>query len=162
METFSTLLAICAGNSPVPDDFPAQWPVTWSFDIFLICARINCWVNSSEAGDLRCHRGHYDVNVMNLYLFNSQCPYGIILHHRSGQVKAYCRNGFVPDGTIYHQTSNMRQTMSQNKMFLISSCSCLCLIHGSQVLSREWRCSWSSANRHCSNYIWVIKNFTAH
>ena len=24
--------------------------------------------------------------------------------------------------------------------------------------SREWRCSWSSANRRCSNYIWVIDN----
>ena len=25
--------------------------------------------------------------------------------------------------------------------------------------SREWRCSWSSADRRCSNYIWVIDNF---
>ena len=30
----------------------------------LICVWINGWVNSSEAGDLRRHRGHYDVNVM--------------------------------------------------------------------------------------------------
>ena len=29
-------------------------------------------------------------------------------------------------------------------------------------LSREWRCSWSSADRRCSNYIWVIDNFIAH
>ena len=35
-------------------------------------------------------------------------------------------------------------------MFLISSCSCLCPVHCSQVLSREWRCSWSSAYRRCS------------
>ena len=28
-------------------------------------------------------------------------------------------------------------------MFLISSYSCLCSIHWRQVLSREWRCSWS-------------------
>ena len=34
METFSALLAICAGNSPVPGEFPAQRPVTWSFDVF--------------------------------------------------------------------------------------------------------------------------------
>ena len=34
METFSALLAICAGNSPVPGEFPAQRPVTWSFDFF--------------------------------------------------------------------------------------------------------------------------------
>ena len=35
METFSALLAICAGNSPVPGEFPAQRPVTRSFDVFL-------------------------------------------------------------------------------------------------------------------------------
>ena len=34
METFSALLAICAGNSPVPGEIPAQKPVTWSFDVF--------------------------------------------------------------------------------------------------------------------------------
>ena len=34
METFSALLALCAGNSPVIGEFPAQRPVTRSFDIF--------------------------------------------------------------------------------------------------------------------------------
>ena len=34
METFSALLAICAENSPVPGEFPAQRPVTRSFDVF--------------------------------------------------------------------------------------------------------------------------------
>ena len=34
IETFSALLAICAGNSQVPGEFPTQKPVTWSFDIF--------------------------------------------------------------------------------------------------------------------------------
>ena len=34
METFSALLVICAGNSPVPGEFPAQRPVTRSFDVF--------------------------------------------------------------------------------------------------------------------------------
>ena len=46
-------------------------------------------------------------------------------------------------------------------MILASSCSCLCQIHLSQVFSREWRCSWSSADRRCFNYIWVIINFNA-
>ena len=35
METFSALLALCAGNSPVTRGFPAQRPVTRSFDVFL-------------------------------------------------------------------------------------------------------------------------------
>ena len=34
MEIFSALLALCAGQSPVPGDFPAQRPVTRSFDVF--------------------------------------------------------------------------------------------------------------------------------
>ena len=38
MEAFSALLAICAGNSPVPGEFPAQRPVTRSFDVFFLSA----------------------------------------------------------------------------------------------------------------------------
>ena len=30
------------------------------------------------------------------------------------------------------------------------------------VLSWEWGCNWSSANRRCSNYIWVINYLMAH
>ena len=64
METFSALLAICAGNSPVPVNSPhnGQWRGALMFT--LICARINGWVNNREAGDLRRHRCHYDVIVM--------------------------------------------------------------------------------------------------
>ena len=32
-ETFSAILAICAGNSSVPGEFPTQRPVTRSFDV---------------------------------------------------------------------------------------------------------------------------------
>ena len=62
MEPFSALLAICAGNSSVSDEFPSQRPVTRSFP--LTCAWINVWVNNHKTGDLRRHRSHYDVNVM--------------------------------------------------------------------------------------------------
>ena len=34
MEIFSALLAICAGNSSVPGEFPGQRPVTRSFGVF--------------------------------------------------------------------------------------------------------------------------------
>ena len=47
-------------------------------------------------------------------------------------------------------------------MLLVSSCGCLYPIRWSQVLSWEWRCSWSSADRRCSNYIWVINNVIAY
>ena len=64
METFSVLLAICAGNSPVTGEFPAQRPVTRIFDFSFICVWITSWVNNREAGDLRRYRAHYDVIVM--------------------------------------------------------------------------------------------------
>ena len=65
METFFALLALCAGNSPVTDEFPAhkgQWRGALMFS--LNCAWINGWVNNREAGDLRRHRAHYNVTVM--------------------------------------------------------------------------------------------------
>ena len=40
MEKFSALLALCVGNSPVTGEFPAQRPVTRSFDI-LFDLRVN-------------------------------------------------------------------------------------------------------------------------
>ena len=56
METFSALLAICAGNSP----------------------GINGWVNKDEAGDLRRHRAHYDVIVMqDLIGLGGSCRYQV-------------------------------------------------------------------------------------
>ena len=69
METFSALLTICAGNSPIPVNSPhkGQWRGALMFT--LICARTNGWVNNCEAGDLRRYRTHYDVIVM-LYRFS--------------------------------------------------------------------------------------------
>ena len=50
METFSALVAICAGNSPVTGEFPAQRPVTRSFDVFFdlrqnkrLSKQLGCW-----------------------------------------------------------------------------------------------------------------------
>ena len=47
-----------------PVEFPTQRPVTRSFDVLFICVWINGWVNNRKVGDLRRHRGHYDVTVM--------------------------------------------------------------------------------------------------
>ena len=63
METFSASLAICAGNSPVTGEFPAQRPVKRSFDIFSDLHQ-NVWVNTRDASDLRRYYAHYDVIVM--------------------------------------------------------------------------------------------------
>ena len=65
METFSALLAICAGNSPVPVNSPHKGQWREALMIPLIWAWINDWANNREAGDLRRHRAHYDVIVMS-------------------------------------------------------------------------------------------------
>ena len=51
-------------QSPVNSPHKGQWCGALMFT--LICARINSWVNNREAGDLRCHRAHYDFIVMIL------------------------------------------------------------------------------------------------
>ena len=80
IKTFSTLLAICAGNSLVTGEFPAQRPATRSFEVSLICAWLDGWVNNGEAGDLRRHRVHYDVTVMKSYVHTMNSPK---THHTS-------------------------------------------------------------------------------
>ena len=59
METFSALLVLCAGNSPVTGEFPSQRPVMRSFDVFF-----DLRLNNRAAGELRRHRVHYDATVM--------------------------------------------------------------------------------------------------
>ena len=49
--------------SPVNSPHKGQWRRALMFS--LICAWINGWVNNRGVGDLRCHRAHYDVIVMN-------------------------------------------------------------------------------------------------
>ena len=58
METSSTLLALCVGNSPVT----GHWRGALIFS--LIGAWINALVNNREADDFRRHCAHYDIVVM--------------------------------------------------------------------------------------------------
>ena len=50
-------------RSPVNFPHKGQWCGALMFS--LICSRINGWVNNGDAGDLRRHRAHYDVTVMD-------------------------------------------------------------------------------------------------
>ena len=43
METFSALLTLCEGNSPVIGEFPSRRPVTRTFDVFFDL-RLNNWL----------------------------------------------------------------------------------------------------------------------
>ena len=89
IETFSALLAICAGNSPVTGEVPAQRPVTRSFDVFFDL-RPNKRLSKQWWGwDLRRHRAHYDVSVRSRYL-----KHGKVLTPRSTVYLAMPR---IPD-----------------------------------------------------------------
>ena len=65
--TFSALLALCAGNSPVTSEFPSQRPVTRSIDVFYGLRLNKRLSKQSYADDLWCHPAHYDVTVMLRY-----------------------------------------------------------------------------------------------
>ena len=78
METFSALLAICGGNSPVPVELPAQRPVTRRFDVFFDLRLNKQRVNNREAGDLTRYRAHYDVIVMSRDYVNEAWQYGML------------------------------------------------------------------------------------
>ena len=67
LETFSALLAHCAGNSPVTAEFPAQRPVTRSFDVFFdLCPNKRLgkqsrgWWAETPSSPLWCHRNATD------------------------------------------------------------------------------------------------------
>ena len=90
METFSALLAICAGNSPVTGDFPAQRPVTRSFDVFFDL-RLNiqlskqwwdvyqrCW--NSKNSDTSLILYHFFRHGLNVYLTVTHCLNRCIIH----------------------------------------------------------------------------------
>ena len=76
MEIFSASLSLSAGNSPMAGEFPAQRPVTqWTLMFIMIWAWTNVWANNREAGDLRCHRAHYNIIVMiDCWKFNFVGP----------------------------------------------------------------------------------------
>ena len=111
METFSALLALCAGNSPVPGEFPlcvtfvrgihrspvnsphkGQWRGALMFP--LICTWINDWVNNREAGDLRRHRAHYDVSVM-WFRHQSAAIFAVIKRSEIRNIKSPATRRFI-------------------------------------------------------------------
>ena len=59
METFSALLALCAGIPAVTGEFPSQRPLTRSLT--------NGRVNNRDDDDLRRHHAHYDVTEMRWF-----------------------------------------------------------------------------------------------
>ena len=50
-------------RSPVISPHKGQWHRALLFS--LICVWTNSWINNRDAGDLRHHHAHYDINAMN-------------------------------------------------------------------------------------------------
>ena len=98
----------------------------------------------------RFHASYCNYTVYNLFFFSKKN--GLFIYCKGTSVL------YLGGAVIYRKSSSINRTKSQHLRFLVSSCNCLFPIHRSQVLSREWRCIWSSADRRCSNYIWVINN----
>ena len=147
----------------LPHNF-CRWSMLmhWSYFSFALshrCMTVSCF--------LSIYPPEYEVCLFLLGLRASTHQPVITAHIKRGEdvvgllitcskgTKMYQRYGFTVNPLI-KSTPNPKTFM-----ILLASCSCLCPIHWSQVLSRKWRCSWSSADRRCYNYIWVINNFIA-
>ena len=81
METFSALLAFCAGNSPVIGEFPAHWPVTRSFDVFfhlclnkLLSKQSWGWWFETPSRSLRRHCNDYKKVMWLSYFYMMGIP----------------------------------------------------------------------------------------
>ena len=89
METFSMLLALCAGNSLVTGEFPAQRPVMWSFDVsFDLCLNEQLlkqswgwWFETPSRSLWRhCNEMWYFHCFWHVISFNSLIPGSFCIH----------------------------------------------------------------------------------
>ena len=87
-----------------------RWKDQWRGDLMfsLSCAWINGWVNNREAGDLRRHRGQYDVTVIptgfivlldvdECSSFSTLCSGGGQCVNTEGSFTCTCPEGFTLD-----------------------------------------------------------------
>ena len=81
METFSALLAICAGNSSVTGEFPAQRPVTRNFDVFShlhLNTRLSkhpwSWWFETLSRPLRRHCDVWYLWFKTAHVYHTICP----------------------------------------------------------------------------------------
>ena len=99
------------GEFTGPGEFPTQRPVARSSDVFFDL-RVN-WVNNREAGDLRRHRGHYDVNVM--YHIVVPIPHDMYLQHavhkgHEGSKVNFFSLFYFPSGLVQAQSIDKKST----------------------------------------------------
>ena len=105
----SALLAICARNSPVTDEYShiGQWRGALMFS--LICAWLNGWVNNGEAGDLGRHITHYDVIVMSAKCFLGPKVYSMIKVSNYILWYTHFAGRKWNHGSLFTKTNNIKQ-----------------------------------------------------
>ena len=112
METFSALLAICAGNSPVPGEFPAQRPVTQSFDVFFdlrlnkrLSKQSRDWWFETAAWSLWRHR---NASVPNMLLPNQmQFIHALLLWYVNKILRLFAMLDTYLDQSINHASKQV-------------------------------------------------------
>ena len=105
METFSALLAVCAGNSPVAGEFPAQRPVTRSLDDFFDLRLHKRLSKQSWGWWFETLSPHYDVTVMVYIDRNTEA----LLHSANGHQRNHKVN----------QAGNQRTTAAISIMIMV-------------------------------------------
>ena len=101
-----------------------------------------------------------DTHFNQSYLITTPLTYDY-LSYTNFVLSLHTRQMHQANYSDYRQISIIRRIKSPIKCFL----SCLAVVFARSIEAkcyRERRCSWSSADRRCSNYIWVTNNFIAH
>ena len=114
METFSALLDFMQGihRPPLTSPHKGQWRGALIFS--LICTWTNNWANNGDTRDLRRHRAHHDVTIMDT---SSCCRWNSIISHcTQGNVVANIRC------TFSHITSNDNEIASLTKISWAFGC----------------------------------------
>ena len=108
----------------------------------------------------------YEASVVSTEsdVFPSSCHSHVIWLWQICYIRNFSCINIYLHTDIYRKLSNIRFTKSPN--LIVSHLGLQLSLHNtvdwSHVLSREWRCSWSSAGRRCSNYIGVTNNLIAY
>ena len=112
--------------------FPRYWPSVWGIHrspvnsphkgqwrgavmLSLIRAWIKGWVNNREAGDLRCHRAHYDFTIMNIYWMT----YVWRVNHLNANVILTFPSLVVPEVTTKTMDENIKMAIFAHQWCII-------------------------------------------
>ena len=104
-----------------------------------------------QISDISCTKSQY----LNVFVSSCSCFCAIYWGQGADSIQRYCLTPIdIPIVEIrpsYDWLSYLHNFISYT-----SKVTSLYWIRG-QMLSREWTCSWSSTDRWCPNYIWVIR-----